>query len=136
RLTFRVAGGVARDDTAPPVGRLSARLAPSLFAGTPIDSGIADVRFADRHVHVDSLRITQPGLNTTGAGALGWSREDRGSLALTLDADSLNSLDSLLSWAAGSIAADGEPGVRPLAGAARALVTLRSEEHTPELQSP
>src|SRR5437870_3015237 len=124
RLTFRVAGGVARDDTAPPVGRLSARLAPSLFAGTPIDSGIADVRFADRHVHVDSLRITQPGLTTTGAGALGWSREDRGSLALTLDADSLNSLDSLLSWAAGSIAADGEPGVRPLAGAARALVTL------------
>ena len=124
RLTFRVAGGVARDDTAPPVGRLSARLAPSLFAGTPIDSGIADVRFADRHVHVDSLRITQPGLITTGAGALGWSREDRGSLALTLDADSLNSLDSLLSWAAGSIAADGEPGVRPLAGAARALVTL------------
>src|SRR5205807_469070 len=61
----------------------------------------------------------------------GWTRGDRGTLALDFDADSLNSLDSLLSWVTGSdMTARGDPGdpdnrgVRPLAGAARVLVSL------------
>src|SRR5207247_3193372 len=46
RLTFRVAGGVAREDTAPPVGRVRARLSSSLVEGTPIDSGCGEWGFA------------------------------------------------------------------------------------------
>src|SRR5439155_853023 len=85
---------------------------------------------AARHLYVDSLRLAQPGLITTGSGALGWGHGDRGTLALDFNADSLNSLDSLLSWvtAGGSDrTADGDPrdpGGRPLTGAARVLVGL------------
>src|SRR5207249_2348260 len=97
-LTFSVEGSVVADGALPPVGALRARVAPSLFAGTPLDSGVAVVRFAERHLYVDSLRLAQPGLITTGSGALGWGHGDRGTLALDFNADSLNSLDSLLSW--------------------------------------
>jgi len=129
-LTFSVEGSVVADGALPPVGALRARVAPSLFAGTPLDSGVAVVRFAERHLYVDSLRLAQPGLITTGSGALGWGHGDRGTLALDFNADSLNSLDSLLSWvtAGGSDrTADGDPrdpGGRPLTGAARVLVGL------------
>src|SRR5881398_1446324 len=130
-LTVTVQGDVAVDSGAPPVGALRVRVEPSLFAGTPLDSGVAAVRLADRHLYVDSLRLVQPGLITTGGGTLGWTRGDRGTLALDFDADSLNSLDSLLSWVTGSdMTARGDPGdpdnrgVRPLAGAARVLVSL------------
>ena len=130
-LTFTVHGDVAVDSGLPPVGALRLRVEPSLFAGTPLDSGLAAVRLADRHLYVDSLRLVQPGLITTGGGTLGWARGDRGTLALDFDADSLNSLDSLLSWITGSdVTPSGDPGdpehrgVRPLAGAARVLVSL------------
>src|SRR5206468_2234418 len=72
-LTFSVEGSVVADGALPPVGALRARVAPSLFAGTPLDSGVAVVRFAERHLYVDSLRLAQPGLITTGSGALGWT---------------------------------------------------------------
>ncbi len=129
-LSFSVEGSVAAEAATPPVGALRARVAPSLFAGTPLDSGVAAVRFAERHLYVDSLRLVQPGLITTGSGALGWARGDRGTLALDFNADSLNSLDSLLSWVTGGGSdrpADGDPhdpGGRPLTGAARLLVSL------------
>src|SRR5256886_12506281 len=110
-LTVTVQGDVAVDSGAPPVGALRVRVEPSLFAGTPLDSGVAAVRLADRHLYVDSLRLVQPGLITTGGGTLGWTRGDRGTLALDFDADSLNSLDSLLSWVTGSdMTARGDPG--------------------------
>ncbi|HEU5262557.1 MAG TPA: translocation/assembly module TamB domain-containing protein [Gemmatimonadales bacterium] len=134
RLTFTVRGAVAGDSATPPVGALEATLAPSLFAGTPLDSGVARVRFADRRLYVDSLRLAQPGLITSGSGSLGWSRGTRGVLALDFDADSLNSLDSLVSWLAGREGGGGRGGAaagehgggieRPLAGSARVLLTL------------
>ena len=55
-------------------------LAPSFFAGTIIDSGATKVRFADGLLHVDSLRLQQPGLFTSGRGSLGWHRPDHGTL--------------------------------------------------------
>ena len=125
RLALTVRGSVGGDSVTPPTGALAAALAPSLFAGTALDSGAAWVRFADRRLYVDSLRLAQPGLITTGSGSLGWSRGTRGALALDFDADSLTSLDSLVSWLAGSeFGADGTAHQRALAGAARVLVTL------------
>src|SRR5207244_3437850 len=82
-------------------------------------------RFADRRVYVDSLRLSQPGLITTGSGVLGWARPARGTLSLDLDADSLNSVDSLIAWVAGrALGREGGGGGRSLAGAARVAVTL------------
>src|SRR5207249_58480 len=80
---------------------------------------------ADRRVYVDSLRLSQPGLITTGSGVLGWARPARGTLSLDLDADSLNSVDSLIAWVAGrALGREGGGGGRSLAGAARVAVTL------------
>src|SRR5439155_1347735 len=42
-LTVTVQGDVAVDSGAPPVGALRVRVEPSLFAGTPLDSGVAAV---------------------------------------------------------------------------------------------
>ncbi|PYP30338.1 MAG: hypothetical protein DMD47_09960, partial [Gemmatimonadetes bacterium] len=100
RLTATLSGTVGADSGAPPVGLVTAALAPSLFVGAGLDSGGARLRFADRRVYVDSLRLSQPGLITTGSGVLGWARPARGALSLDLDADSLNSVDSLIAWVA------------------------------------
>jgi translocation and assembly module TamB len=101
RLTFSATGSVAGDSTTPPTGTLAASLAPSLFAGTVIDSGRAAVHFDDGRLQVDSLRVEQPGLLTRGSGSLGWERPHRGSLVLEFAADSLSVLDSLVTWLAG-----------------------------------
>ncbi len=124
RLSFKATASFAGDSGVPPVGALSATLAPSLVKGTPLDSGRAVLRFADRRVYVDSLRIAQPGLISAGAGSLGWQHGTSGSLALDFAADSLGALDAWVGWVAGSApgeAADG-PGV---AGSAHVLVTLQ-----------
>src|SRR2546422_491735 len=128
RLTATLSGTVGADSGAPPAGLVTAALAPSLFVGAGLDSGGARLRFADRRVYVDSLRLSQPGLITTGSGVLGWARPARGALSLDLDADSLNSVDSLIAWVAGRAlgretggsagGAGGGRGGRPLAGAA------------------
>src|SRR5213594_94950 len=118
RLSGTLAGSVGADSGAAPAGAVTAALGPSLFAG-------AGLRFADRRVYVDSLRLSQPGLITTGSGVLGWARPARGTLSLDLDADSLNSVDSLIAWVAGrALGREGGGGGRSLAGAARVAVTL------------
>jgi translocation and assembly module TamB len=101
RLTFTATGSVAADSTTKPTGELSVLLAPSLFAGTIIDSGATKVRFAEGKLFVDSLRLEQPGLLTSGRGSLGWRRPDRGTLTFGFEADSLGVLDSLVTWLAG-----------------------------------
>jgi translocation and assembly module TamB len=116
RLAFAVRGTVTADSGAPPVGALAATLGPSLVAGSALDSGVARVRFAERRLYLDSLRIAQPGLITTGAGSLGLAAGVGGRLALDFDADSLVVLDSLASWLAG--------GAAGLRGSARAAVAL------------
>jgi translocation and assembly module TamB len=102
RLTFTASGSVRGDSVSAPVGALSATLAPSLFAGSIIDSGATAIRFADGRLHVDSLRLQQPGLLTRGDGSLGWRRPERGTLKLRFEADSLSVLDSLVTWLAGA----------------------------------
>jgi translocation and assembly module TamB len=128
RLGFTLRADVAGDSGVAPTGTIAATLGPSLFAGTGLDSGGVRLRFADRRLYVDSFRIAQAGLITTGSGSLGWTRGTHGQLALDFDADSLNALNPLVSWLAGSGgagAADPPPEMSPpLAGSARLQLTL------------
>src|SRR5436190_803723 len=105
RLSFMATGSVAADSVTKPTGDLLVLLAPSLFAGTIIDSGATKVRFAEGKLFVDSLRLQQPGLLTSGRGSLGWQRPDHGTLTFDFDADTLGVLDSLVTWLAGPNAA-------------------------------
>src|SRR5438105_3655117 len=123
RLTFTATGSVAADSVTKPTGELAVLLAPSLFAGTIIDSGATKVRFAEGKLFVDSLRLQQPGLLTSGRGSLGWQRPDRGTLAFDFNADSLSVLDSLVTWLAGPNAASAFSEDK-LKGSAQVRVTL------------
>src|SRR5712671_1842418 len=123
RLTFTATGSVALDSVTRPTGEVSVLLAPSLFAGTIIDSGASKLRFADSKLYVDSLRLQQPGLLTSGRGSLGWQRPDQGTLTLDFDADSLNVLDSLVTWFAGPNATTASSEDK-LKGSAKVRVTL------------
>ena len=123
RLTFTLSGSVVGDSVTPPVGDLTATLAPSFFAGSVVDSGAAKLRFADGRLYVESLRLQQPGLLTRGSGSLGWRRPTRGSLSLDFDADSLSVLDSLATWLAGPGLVGPTPG-EALRGSARVFLTL------------
>jgi len=123
RLTFTATGSVASDSVTRPTGEVSVLLAPSLFAGTIIDSGASKLRFADSKLYVDSLRLQQPGLLTSGRGSLGWQRPDQGTLTLDFDADSLNVLDSLVTWFAGPNATTASSEDK-LKGSAKVRVTL------------
>ena len=131
RLSFTIHAEFAGDSAVPPLGAVQAILEPSLFAGAGLDSGAVAVRFADRRLYVDSLRVAQSGLTTTGSGSLGWTRGTRGQLALDFDADSLNVLDPLVRWLAGGAPdAPADPGgevegTAPLAGSAHVLLRLQ-----------
>ena len=130
RLNFTVRGDFVGDSAVSPLGTVRATLEPSQLAGAGVDSGAVHLRFADRRLYVDSLRVAQSGVVTTGSGSLGWTRGTRGQLALEFDADSLNALDPLVRWLAGGAPdalsdAGGEvAGNAPLAGAARVLLRL------------
>jgi len=128
RLGLTLRGALTGDSGIAPSGAVTARLGPSLFAGAGLDSGALRLRFADRRVYVDSLRLAQPGLVTTGSGSLGWTRGASGQLALDFDADSLSAIDSLVTWLVqrdSAARADPDPGPnRPLVGSARVVATL------------
>ncbi|HYS20981.1 MAG TPA: hypothetical protein VEO73_07825, partial [Gemmatimonadales bacterium] len=117
-LTFALHGSVTADSGSPPSGKLVATLAPSVLAGSVLDSGAIGIRLADGRVYVDSLRMFEPGLLISGSGALGWRRPERDVLALDVDADSLNGLDSLVAWLAGPRLGG------PLRGSARVHLAL------------
>ncbi len=123
RVNFTASGDVVADTMGGAEGAVHARLAPSLFAGTVIDSGAAALRFTGGQLLLDSLRLRQPGLSTTARGTLGLAAPARGVLNVDFDADSLSSLDSLASWLTHSAAAPGgeHQGLR---GSARGLLTL------------
>src|SRR3989441_1548247 len=123
RLTFSATGTVEADSVTKPIGRLSVMLAPSFFAGTIIDSGATRIRFADGRLYVDSLRLQQPGLFTSGRGSLGWHRPDHGTLAFDINADSLSVLDSLVTWFAGPNVATASNEAK-LKGSAQVRLTL------------
>src|SRR3989475_3996031 len=131
RLSFTIHAEFAGNSAVPPLGTVQAILEPSQFAGAGLDSGAVRVRFADRRLYVDSLRVMQSGLTTTGSGSLGWTRGTRGQLALDFDADSLNVLDPLVRWLAGGAPdAPADPGgevegTAPLAGSAHVLLRLQ-----------
>src|SRR6266568_3174801 len=110
RLTFTARGSVVADSVTKPTGAVSVVLNPSFFAGAVIDTGATRMSLADGQLFVDSLRVQQPGLLTSGSGTLGWRRPDRGTLVFDFAADSLSVLDSLVTWFAGPsvVAASGE----------------------------
>ena len=122
RLTFTASGSVAVDSVTKPAGALVVALAPSLFGGTIIDTGGTKLHFEAGLLYVDSLRVQQPGLLTSGSGSLGWKRPEHGTLALDFDADSLSVLDSLVTWLAGSNAAPAAED--KLKGSAQVRLTL------------
>src|SRR6266480_3216407 len=123
RLTFTATGTVAGDSATTPTGSVALDLAPSLFAGTIIDSGATRLHFAEGKLYADSVRLQQPGLLTRGSGALGWKRPDRGTLVLAFDADSLSVLDSLVTWLAGPQVGGPRPEDK-LKGSAEVRLTL------------
>jgi translocation and assembly module TamB len=103
RLNLTASGSVRTDSGgAPPVGAIELRLAPSRLAGTPLDSGALRLRLTDGLIRVDTLWLRQPGLITDGAGTLGWRRPQTGETLLSFDADSLSTIDSLVSWVSGA----------------------------------
>src|SRR6267378_3322543 len=122
RLTFIATGSVAADSMTRPAGAVAVALAPSLFAGTIIDSGGTKLHFEGGKLYVDSLRLQQPGLLTRGSGSLGWTRPEHGTLTLDFDADSLSVLDSLATWIAGSNVAPARED--KLKGSAQVRLTL------------
>ena len=124
RLTFTASGSVAGDTLTPPTGRVSVEVAPSLFAGTVVDSGAGMVHFADNRLFVDSMRLQQPGLLTQGRGSIGWNRPNRGTLVVDFDADSLSVLDSLATWLAGRTLTGGPTPDEALKGSAKVRLTL------------
>ncbi|HEY6159446.1 MAG TPA: translocation/assembly module TamB domain-containing protein [Gemmatimonadales bacterium] len=133
RLGLTLRGALTGDSGVAPNGAVTALLGPSLFAGAGLDSGGLRLRLADRRVYVDSLRLAQPGLVTTGSGSLGWTRGASGQLALDFDADSLSAIDSLVTWLVqrdSAARADPDPDPRPnrpnrpLMGSARVVATL------------
>jgi hypothetical protein len=132
RLGLTLRGSLTGDSGIAPSGAVTARLGPSLFAGVGLDSGALRLRLADRRVYVDSLRLVQPGFVTSGSGSLGWTRGASGQLALDVDADSLSSIDSLLTWLVqrdNPSRGDPDPPSdrgpnHPLDGSARVVATL------------
>jgi translocation and assembly module TamB len=124
RLTFTATGSVSADSTRPPSGAVAMTVGPSLFAGTIIDSGATAIRFADGRIHVDSVRLQQPGLLSRGNGSLGLKRPEQGTLTLNFEADSLSVLDSLVTWLAGP-ALTGPTPEEALQGSAQVRVTLQ-----------
>ncbi len=143
RLGFAVVGTAVVDSGAAPIGALTARVEPSIFAGTVLDSGIAVVRLANARLNVDSLRLAQAGMITTGRGSIAWrsAREphvdDNGNgggdggataadeLTLELDAGNLGALDSLARWLTGGGAREGARTAEALRGSARVTLGLR-----------
>src|SRR5213596_2101727 len=142
RLTFMATGSVAADSVTKPTGDLSVLLAPSLFAGTIIDSGATKVRFAEGKLCVDSLRLQQPGLLTSGRGSLGSQRPDHGTLTFDFDADTLGVLDSLVTWLAGPNAASafsedklkGSAQVRAMLDGALDSLSIGADAHVLDLR--
>lgn len=108
RLTFTASGDVRADSGAAPSGTLQGTLSPSWLAGSAIDSGAVAVRFSDGLLHFDSLTLQQPGLGARGRGSMGWSAPQSGRLAITLNADSLDALDPLMSWVVGAERTEGD----------------------------
>jgi hypothetical protein len=103
RLNLTLSGDMDVDSGAlHPRGDVALQLAASQVAGVPLDSGAAQLHIADGRIRVDTLWVRQPGLITEGAGDLGWRRPQIGETLLTLDADSVASLDSAFAWFIGA----------------------------------
>ncbi|HWZ28237.1 MAG TPA: hypothetical protein VNX15_06740, partial [Gemmatimonadales bacterium] len=123
RLAGRATGTIEAAAGRAPEGGFQAVIDPSMVAGAAVDGGWIGARFADNHVYLDSLLLHSSGIRITGLGDIGWRRPANGSLIVDIEADSVDGLDSLLTWATGvSRASDGT--VAPLIGDARASLTL------------
>ena len=123
RLAGHARGTIEADSGKAPAGSFEATIDPSMVAGAALDGGFLGGRFADNRFYVDSMLLHQPGIRVTGLGDIGWHHPGAGSLIVDIEADSVDGLDSLLTWVTGrSRAPDGT--LAPLVGDARASVTL------------
>lgn len=85
-----------------PMGQIRGQLTSSRLAGMELDSGAVRARFERGRVLLDTVWLRQPGLISEGAGDLGWRRPVDGQTLISLDADSLGRLDSLVAWLEGN----------------------------------
>ena len=95
-LYGRVRGGVSFDSAAGLIGALSIVLDTSFAAGSPIDGVRGVVRFDNRMMFVDSLRLTGPSMSLLADGGLGLIDERPGVLRVWADVDSLATIEPLL----------------------------------------
>ncbi|MCZ6915924.1 MAG: translocation/assembly module TamB [Gemmatimonadetes bacterium] len=95
-LYGRVHGGVSSDSAAGLVGELSIVLDASFAAGSPIDGMRGVVRFENRMIFADSLRLTGPSMTLIAHGGLGLIDARPGVLRVLADVDSLATIEPLL----------------------------------------
>jgi translocation and assembly module TamB len=106
------------DTLVAPEGQMHLVLGPGVFRGVHMDTLMLQARVHDSLVTVDTARVTGSGMILAGAGTLGWTQPHRGSIALALEADNLEELDSLAQAFTG-FARDTLPGWRTLNGVLR-----------------
>ncbi len=124
RLSFTVAGTLAQDSGEAPVGALAATLARSRVAGVELDTGRAVVRFADGQIQAGLAARWPAGLSGDRGRRTGVEASGRAvRVALDFTADTLTSLDSLVTWLVGPDTTE-KPRGRALRGAARVELTL------------
>ena len=106
------------DTLVAPEGQVNLVLGPGVFRGVHLDTLMLAAKVQDSLVTVDTAWATGSGMILAGAGTVGWARPHRGSMDLTLEADSLAALDSLAQELTG-LTRDTLPGWHTLNGVLR-----------------
>ena len=101
-----------------PEGQVNLVLGPGEFRGVHLDTLTLTAQAHDSIIKVDTAWATGSGMILSGGGTVGWARPHRGSMDLTLEADSLVELDSLAQELSG-LTRDTLPGWHTLNGVLR-----------------
>lgn len=106
------------DTLVAPEGRVHLVLGPGVFRGMHVDTLTLAALVRDSLVTIDTAWATGSGMILAGGGTIGWARPHRGSMEVTLEADSLVELDSLAQELTG-LTRDTLPGWHMLNGVLR-----------------
>ncbi|MBP2648192.1 MAG: hypothetical protein H6Q77_1816 [Gemmatimonadetes bacterium] len=117
-LDGRIEATGVMDTLVAPEGRVNLVLGPGVFRGVHLDTLTVGAQVRDSLVTIDTAWARGSGMILAGAGTVGWARPNRGSMDLTLEADSLVELDSLAQELTG-FTRDTLPGWRSLNGILR-----------------
>ena len=117
-LDGRIEATGVMDTLVAPEGRVNLVLGPGVFRGVHLDTLTVGAQVRDSLVTIDTAWARGSGMILAGAGTVGWARPHRGSMDLTLEADSLVELDSLAQELTG-LTRDTLPGWRALNGILR-----------------